>query len=226
MPLVLTVSDGTTPFSLSPTFGTTEVQVVPQAGTGGGGVTSVAGERGITIDNADPDNPIVGLPDIVGQPSPGVPLVWDPSSASWGPAQPPFAFAAIQATVLEPNDLDVTGEVSMRSAGGYVGIVASDSDAVLVAPEGGDAVAQCKGDGKSTRLNVENSAATALQTVVECTLLGESNDSPAIGFYGAPPVVQATIGGSTTTDLLALQGVVRSILAAGEALGLWIDGTT
>lgn len=167
----------------------------------------------------------LGLPGPITNPSPGVPLVYLGTSDEYVPAQPPFAFPVIQATTIAPNESAFgSSEVAIRSGGGYVGLIAADSDAVVFAALGGNANVGCNGDGKSTNLQVTNTASLSF-TLLECTLTGESNDTPAIGAYGAPPAVQPTVGGDTHGDLAALQQVVRNMLTALETIGWWIDGT-
>jgi len=161
----------------------------------------------------------------------GVPLVWSDDglgSGEWVPAQPPTLFAFIQVTEILPNSLDLAGEVALRSAAGYIGMNLSDPILTIFAPDGADANISCAGDGTSTLIAATNTAVNQF-VLFEATLSGESNDSPSLALYGGVPVVQPTVGGSTTTDLADLQQVVRNLLDAlstdGSGVSLLINGT-
>jgi hypothetical protein len=98
----------------------------------------------------------------------------------------------------------------------------------IFAPDGANVNMSCAGDGTSTLIAATNTAVNQF-ILFEATLTGESNDSPSLAFYGGAPIVQPTVGGSTTTDLADLQQVVRNLLDAlstdGSGVSLLINGT-
>jgi hypothetical protein len=47
-----------------------------------------------------------------------------------------------------------------------------------------------------------------------------------LGFYNTTPTTKPNVTGVTTGTLTQLQASVRSVINAGEALGLWTDSTT